>query len=109
MKQANTVAFGGVTERRAKLATTISAGLFAVLTLSGCASQEHLDPTHRWVSNDDAAPATYRVDNAYCTRESTGSPGQRAFEPGTPEYDQYTACMKARGYALTAMNETATR
>lgn len=82
----------------------IAAGL-----LTGCGSTQSQEPTHRWVSTDSASSAQYRVDNTYCRREVVGDSSLREFEANSPEFDKYTTCMQARGYALTAYNDAPVR
>lgn len=84
---------------------TLATAMLAGLLLGGCTSPQHQEPTHRWVSTDNASSAQYRVDNGYC-RKIVGDRSQRSFEVNTPEYEKYTACMRARNYTLSAYNET---
>lgn len=88
----------------ARTMTVFAITLLTFLT-GGCANTEYQEPTHRWVSTN-ATSAQYRVDNNYC-RKVLGDRSQGALEVSTPEYEQYTACMHARGYTLTAYNDSA--
>ena len=83
--------------------------VIAVVVLGGCGSTQYQEPTHRWVSTDNSSSAEYRVDNTYCRREVAGDSSLREFEVNSPEYEKYTACMQARGYALTAYNDAPVR
>ena len=83
---------------------TLTAGL-----LVGCSGTQYQEATHRWVSTSDSSSAEYRVDNNYCRREVAGDSSQREFTVDSPEYERYTNCMKARGYALTAYNDRPVR
>jgi len=77
--------------------------------LIGCTTSAPQEATHRWVSTENSSSAAYRVDNNYCRREIAGDSSQREFAVDSPEYQRYTNCMKARGYALTAYNDNSTR
>ena len=92
---------------RIRLVSAIGSALIATVIFSGCASSSYQEPTHRWVSTDNATSAEYRVDNTYCTREVAGDSGAHVFAVNTPEYEKYVGCMSARGYALTAYNDSA--
>jgi hypothetical protein len=82
----------------------------ALLVVGGCAGGTAQEPTHRWVSSSASSANAYRADNAACSRETIGEETQRVFDPASPEYRSYVACMESRGYALTSFgNEAVTR
>lgn len=96
-----------MSESNLKLRIGATSMVMASLFAAGCASSAP-EPTHRWVSLDNASGAEYRVENGRCAIESAGDSKQRAFNPDMPEYEKYVACMKAQGYSLVAQDtETA--